>query len=109
MQSNFRASADCVELVPRCLHEDYLSIDDELLAQANEIALRSDQSLSSIIEEALRESLARRTQAAPGTECACLWVGDSQDKPLVDILDREALAETLGGRQSQRSSSDSAR
>ena len=73
-----------------------ISIDDELLAQANEIAPRSDQSLSSIIEEALRESLARRTQGGARDRVRLPVGGDSQDKPLVDILDREALTQALG-------------
>lgn len=73
-----------------------VSIDDGLLAQAKEVAVRSHQSLSSVIEEALRESLARRYRSGTPERISLPVGGNSDDRPLVDILDREALAEALG-------------
>jgi hypothetical protein len=73
-----------------------VTIEDSLLAQAKEVAARSHRTLSSVVEDALRESLAR--QSAPGDRPRVVIPvgGKSHDRPLVDILNREALAEVLG-------------
>lgn len=73
-----------------------VTIDDELLAQVKEVAVRSHRSLSSVVEDALRESLARRSTGATHARVHIPVGGSADDKPLVDILDREALAEALG-------------
>jgi hypothetical protein len=71
-----------------------ITIDDDLLAQVKEIAARGNRSVSSVLEEAVRESLLRRTR--PASQRVVLPVsGDPAAKPLVDILDREALAVVL--------------
>jgi hypothetical protein len=41
-----------------------LNLDDQLLIEAKQIAARTHRTLTSVIEDALRESLARRRQAA---------------------------------------------
>ncbi|NNM47576.1 CopG family ribbon-helix-helix protein [Knoellia koreensis] len=70
-----------------------ITIDDELLAEAKQLAARTHRTVSSVLEDALREQLARREEAA--TE---RWVMPSFDGGglLVDILDKEALADALG-------------
>lgn len=70
-----------------------VTIDDQLLAQVKELAARSHRSMSSVVEDALRESLARRGQTHERVRIPV--GGNADDEPLVDILDREALAEAL--------------
>jgi len=74
-----------------------ITIADELLAQVKEIAARvnrSVSSVSSVLEEAVRESVLRRTRST--SQRVILPVsGDPTAKPLVDIPDREALAVVL--------------
>ena len=43
-----------------------LRIDDELLREAKRIAAESDRTLTEVIEDCLRETLARRKMAATG-------------------------------------------
>ena len=73
-----------------------MTIDDNLLAQAKEVAARSHRTLSRVVEDALREALARRAQTGSRAHVSIPVGGSAQDRPLVDILDREALAEALG-------------
>ena len=70
-------------------------IDDVLLAQAKELAARSHRTLSSVLEDALREALARQAAASDRPRVSIPVGGNREDRPLVDILDREALADVL--------------
>ncbi len=74
-----------------------VTIDDELLASAKRLALAGNRSLSSVLEDALREMLARhaRQEREPVTLDLPAY-GRPGRPPLVDILDKEALAEALG-------------
>jgi hypothetical protein len=73
-----------------------VTINDGLLAQAKEVAARSHRTLSSVVEDALREALARQAETSGRVHVAIPVGGNAQDEPLVDILNREALAEVLG-------------
>lgn len=74
-----------------------VTIDDELLAQAKGLALAGNRSLGSVLEDALREMLARHAQQEREPVTLELPAyGHAGQPPLVDILDREALAEVLG-------------
>lgn len=73
-----------------------MTINDGLLAQAKEMAARSHRTLSSVVEDALRETLARQAETSGQVRIAIPVGGKAQDQPLVDILNREALAEALG-------------
>lgn len=74
-----------------------VTIDDELLASAKRLALAGNRSLGSVLEDALREMLARhaRQEREPVTLDLPVY-GNPGDAPLVDILDKHALAEALG-------------
>ncbi|HRY09219.1 MAG: DUF2191 domain-containing protein [Actinobacteria bacterium] len=73
-----------------------VTIDNGLLAQAKELAARSHRTLSSVLEDALRETLARQAATSDRPGVSIPVGGSADDRPLVDILDREALADALG-------------
>lgn len=74
-----------------------MTIDDELLAQAKTLAARTRRTLSSVLEDGLREQL-RRAQAREGDPPFDLPVsGDPHSRPLVDLYDKDAVADALGG------------
>lgn len=71
-----------------------ITIDDALLTEVKQIAAQTNRTVSSVLEDAVRESIARRE----GVRSARLEIpvsGDPGTKPLVDILDRDALAVAL--------------
>ena len=71
-----------------------VTMDDDLLATAKAMAARSHRTVGSVLEEALRELIARREASHVRVELPVS--GRRGDPPLVDILDKEALAEALG-------------
>ena len=71
-----------------------VTIDDHLLAEAKALAAQQHRSLSEVIADALRVEL--RRVAEPRPRVALPTFGDPNEKPLVDIWDKEALAEALG-------------
>lgn len=71
-----------------------VTIDDGLLAEAKVIAARQQRTLSEVVEDALRVSVAHA--ARPRQRVVLPTSGDPRDTPLVDILDKDALAEVLG-------------
>ncbi len=74
-----------------------VTIDDGLLAAAKQVAAASHRTLSSVLEDALREMLARHErQRNEPAELELPAYGDPDDAPLVDILDKDALAAALG-------------
>lgn len=72
-----------------------VTIDDNLLAEAKAIAARSHQSVGSVLEDALREQLARRS-AQRDEPFDLPTFGSHSDRPLVDLDDKDALAQALG-------------
>ncbi len=72
-----------------------IRLDDQLLADARSLALRSGTTLTAMIEEALRESIARRRQA-PVTQRVELptFRGDGL-QPGVDLDDSSALLDLM--------------
>lgn len=74
-----------------------ISIDDELLVIAKQMAATQRRTVGSILEDALREQLARREASRAQRPRVTLPVsGDPTARLLVDIHDKEALAEALG-------------
>ena len=72
-----------------------VNIDEHLLAEAKIRAAREHRTLGEVIDDAL--SAALRPPAPPQTRRVRLVTsGDPRKRPLVDILDKEALAEVLG-------------
>jgi hypothetical protein len=74
-----------------------ITIDDELLAEAKRLAADGHRTVGSVLEDALREMLARheRQQRAPVALTLPAY-GDPDARPLVDVLDKDALAAALG-------------
>ena len=74
-----------------------VNIDEHLLAEAKVLAARQRRSLGEIIDDALRVTLARTTEPKRRPIRIVLPTdGDPNAEPLVDINDKEALAEALG-------------
>ena len=71
-----------------------VTIDDHVLAEAKALAARQHRTLGEIIDDSLRATLAE--QVKPRQRVKLPTFGQPGDKPLVDILDKEALAEVLG-------------
>lgn len=71
-----------------------VTIDDDLLAEVKVLAARERRTLSDVVQDALRVAL---TSARPRrTRVDFPTSGDPDIPPLVDILDKEALAEVMG-------------
>ncbi|MBE7187675.1 type II toxin-antitoxin system VapB family antitoxin [Jatrophihabitans endophyticus] len=74
-----------------------ISIDDDLLAEAKTLAARQRRTLSDVVQDALRASLAPRASAAGAPpEFELPTTGSAGARPPVDIYDKEALAEAMG-------------
>jgi hypothetical protein len=71
-----------------------LNLDDALLAEAKQVAARTGRSLAAVVEDALRESLRRRHQAArQAVELPTFGEGGVQ--PGVDLDDSAALLDLM--------------
>jgi metal-responsive CopG/Arc/MetJ family transcriptional regulator len=75
-----------------------IRLDDELLARAKAVAAEGRTSLNAVIEDALRQALARREQASPSSSGPLPIVSGNGLRPgidlnrgaeLLDWLDRE--------------------
>lgn len=72
-----------------------VNLDEQLLGQAKELALRSGRSLGDVIDDALRAALARRPPGRrPSVELPTF--GGSGLQSGVDLEDKDALAKLLG-------------
>jgi hypothetical protein len=71
-----------------------INIDDALLAEAKQVAARTGQSLTAVVEDALRESLHRRH---PTTRRAVELpvFGEGGVRPGVDLDDSAALLDLM--------------
>ena len=75
-----------------------LDINDSLMREAKKMAARTGQTLTSIIEKALRERLTRET-TAKGAPFKLKWVTvRGRLVPGVDLKDRDSLYERMEGR-----------
>jgi Bacterial antitoxin of type II TA system, VapB len=73
-----------------------INIDDDLLAEAKQVAARTGRTLTAVVEDALRESLHRRNR--PGMRTIELPVfGEGGFQPGVDLDDSAALLELMEG------------
>lgn len=72
-----------------------VNVNDRLLAQAKELAVRSRRSLGEVIDDALRVLLADRApERRPAIDLPTF--GGSGLRPGVDLDDKDALAGLLG-------------
>lgn len=72
-----------------------IRIDDQLLREAKELAARSGKSLTSIIEDALRETLSRQRDSGQREPVRLVTVGGKGLLPGVDLDDSAALLELM--------------
>lgn len=70
-----------------------VSIEDNLLAEAREQARRRRQTLSQLVEEALRGELARRPLAEPPP--VPVFMGGTGPRPGVELFSNRALYEAI--------------
>jgi hypothetical protein len=68
-----------------------IRLDDALLVEVKQIAARSDKTLTSVIEDALREMLARRRTAEERAPVRLTTVSGGGIQPGVDLDDSAAL------------------
>jgi hypothetical protein len=74
-----------------------IKIDDGLLADAKAQAARSGRTLNEVVEDALRESLARRDRAVRESAIELPTFSGSRLAPGVDLDDSSALLELMEG------------
>ena len=68
-----------------------IRLDDDLLVKVKQIAARSDRTLTSVIEDALREMLARRRKTEERGPVRLTTVSGGGLQPGVDLDDSAAL------------------
>jgi predicted transcriptional regulator len=68
-----------------------IRLDDDLLAEIKQLAARSDRTLTSVIEDALREMLARQRKTEKRTPVTLATVSGGGLQPGVDLDDSAAL------------------
>ncbi len=72
-----------------------INLDAEVLAQAKVLARRSGKTLTAVIEDALRERLARRSALPPPEPVRLVTVGGNGLLPRVNLDDSAALRELM--------------
>jgi hypothetical protein len=70
-------------------------LPDDLLAEAKKAAVESQRTLTAFIQDALRESLARRSQRNRSEPVRLTTFGKSGARPGVDIDDSAALLDLM--------------
>jgi len=71
-----------------------INLDDDLLAEAKQVAARTGRTLTAVVEDALRESLHRRRHTSRrAVELPTFGAGGAQ--PGVDLDDSAALLELM--------------
>lgn len=70
-------------------------LDEHLLAEVKKLAAESGRTLTSVLEDALRDTLARRSVMAKRTRVRLKTVGSGGVRPGVDLDDSAALQETM--------------
>ena len=71
-------------------------LDEHLLAQAKKHAAESGRTLTSVLEDALRESLSRRKPHAKATPVRLKTVRGGGLRPGVDLDDSASLLDVMG-------------
>lgn len=74
-----------------------IRLDDELLTQAKQVAAQSGRTLNAVIEDALRESLARTAKPAKRTRIRLPVFKGRGLQPGVDLDSAAALLELMDG------------
>lgn len=72
-----------------------IRLDEELLKEAKHLAVRTGRSLTAVIEDALREALARQQAAEQRQRVSLVTVGGQGPRPGVDLDDSASLLDLL--------------
>ena len=72
-----------------------IRIDEQLLKEAKQFAARSGKSLTSVIEDALRESLSRQRDSGQREPVRLITYGGKGVLPGVDLDDSAALLDVM--------------
>jgi hypothetical protein len=72
-----------------------IRLDDHLLAEAKQLAARTGRTLTAVIEDALRQMLARRQQAAARPPVRLPTAPGNGLQPGVDLDDSAALLDLM--------------
>jgi hypothetical protein len=72
-----------------------IRLDDDLLREAKRAALESGQTLTALIEGALRERLARRAQPRKRERIKLITVGGGGLQPGVDLSNNAAVRDLM--------------
>jgi Family of unknown function (DUF6364) len=72
-----------------------IRIDESLLREAKQVAARTGKSLTAVIEDALRESLAHQRPTARRKPVHLITVGGNGPLPGVDLDDTASLLELM--------------
>lgn len=72
-----------------------IRLDDELLTAVKQLANERGQTMTAVIEDALREVIARREQAGAKTAVALITVGGQGLQPGVDLDDSASLLDLM--------------
>lgn len=72
-----------------------IRIDNQLLSEVKQLAVQTGQTLTAIIEDALRQMLARRQQIAQRPPVKLITVTGNGPQPGVDLDDSAALLELM--------------
>lgn len=72
-----------------------VDLSPDLLALAKEFARSRGETLSSVLEDAMREALARHAQDPTPPAVELPESGDPSSPPLIDLLDKDAVAHAL--------------
>ena len=73
-----------------------VTIDDDLLAQAKILAARTHRTVGSVLEDALRDLIARQADATGQPRLVLPVSGGGGLLPGVDLQDKELMAELMG-------------
>ena len=76
-----------------------INIDDRLFVQLKELAAKSGTSMTSIIEDALRQAIAARKQSASRKKVRLTTVKGKGVRPGVDLDDTRSLMDLMDRRQ----------
>jgi hypothetical protein len=75
-----------------------IKLNDEILIEAKAIAARTGRTLADVVEEAVRESFARRRNVRPDLEAPALpRFGTGGLRPGVDLDDNATLLDVMDG------------
>lgn len=74
-----------------------IRLDDKLLSQAKQMAAKTNRTLTSVIEDALRQHLAREQTVAEREPVRLKTVGGKGTLPGVDLDDSAALLDLMEG------------